>query len=186
MKKQVRGATALLVGAAVAMSGALSAALPAVARTPDPLDDLPRMSTPDARDFEAAAELLPEGLVEAVERDLGIEAADYLASAEAAVDATVVVDALAEAGVEVAGSEIDGTELTVWVRDDADAAVVESVGATAIVGEQILPDVSDVVFEAADDLYGGAGWAYETSESGKWSLTPNGTSGLRSKLATTL
>ena len=61
---------ALLVGAAVAMSGALSAALPAVARTPDPLDDLPRMSTPDARDFEAAAELLPEGLVEAVERDL--------------------------------------------------------------------------------------------------------------------
>ena len=177
MKKQVRGATALLVGAAVAMSGALSAALPAVARTPDPLDDLPRMSTPDARDFEAAAELLPEGLVEAVERDLGIEAADYLASAEAAVDATVIVDALAEAGVEVAGSEIDGTELTVWVRDDADAAVVESVGATAIVGEQILPDVSDVVFEAADDLYGGAGWAYETSESGKYVTCSLGFSG---------
>ncbi len=177
MKKQVRGATALLVGAAVAMSGALSAALPAVARTPDPLDDLPRMSTPDARDFEAAAELLPEGLVEAVERDLGIEAADYLASAEAAVDATVVVDALAEAGIEVAGSEIDGTELTVWVRDDADAAVVESVGATAIVGEQVLPDVSDVVFEAADDLYGGAGWAYETSESGKYVTCSLGFSG---------
>lgn len=113
-----------------------------------------------ASDYTDDAAELPPGLSAAIERDTGLSAAQYLANAEAGDIARGVVDALA-AVIEVRGSEMQGPELVVYVADAADAAVVEQSGATAVIGEQVLPDTSEVVLNPAFDLRGGEHHYYD-------------------------
>lgn len=148
---------AIIAVAAVLLPAAL-VATPAVASpgaTPPAADPaVPRMVAVQAADFGDEAAELPPGLTQAIQRDVGISGAEYLANADAGDQAREVVDALVEI-VDVRGSEMQGTELVVYVTDTADAAIVEQTGATAVIGEQPAPDVSDVVFTPAFDLRGG-------------------------------
>ncbi len=113
-----------------------------------------------ASEYTDDAAELPPGLSAAIERDTGLSAAQYLANAEAGDIARGVVDALA-AVVDVRGSEMQGSELVVYVADAAAAAVVEQSGATAVIGEQVLPDYSDVVLNPAFELRGGEHYYYD-------------------------
>lgn len=108
----------------------------------------------EAADFIVEAAQLPAALTTAIDRDTDLSAAEYLANAAAGDIARGVVDALADT-VDVRGSEMQGTELVVFVADAAAASVVEQAGATAVIGEQVLPDTSGIVLNPAFDLRGG-------------------------------
>jgi hypothetical protein len=125
---------------------------------------LPQMDEYPALDYAEAAAALPAGLVEATGRDLGKTAEEYLATADAATDAVDVVDALKDRGVDVLGSRLDGTVLTVSVESAADAALVASTGAVAEVGEPERRDFSRIDFEAVQDVYDGQGYAWANQD----------------------
>ena len=159
---KIRGRVLAALGAtALAFAGVV----PAHAAGPEIPDDLPRVAASEPEEFEASAEELPADYVEAIERDLGMSAEQYLAEAEAAVQGAEVIEALVEAEVSVNGAEMDGTELVVYVDEVDDILVVESTGATAVVGQQELPDLSHLQFEAADSIYSGSGWGYRVDAS---------------------
>ncbi|WP_051425825.1 Ig-like domain-containing protein [Jiangella gansuensis] len=115
-----------------------------------------------AEAFAAQADELPSGLVEALERDLGLSAAEYLANAAAAKVAADVVAELKAGGVDINASIINGQELTVYVDAEADVPLVESVGATVVVGEPESTDTGSLErpdYYAQDDFKGGYGYA---------------------------
>ncbi len=134
-------------------------AAPAAAEVPQP-----RMEEYAAADYAQAAAELPAGLVEAASRDLGKSGAEYLATADAAADAVQVVDALKDRGIDVLGSRLEGTVLTVSVESAADAKVVAATGAVAEVGEPDTRDFSSIDFSAATDLYGGQGYTWKNKD----------------------
>ncbi|MFF1572869.1 cell wall-binding repeat-containing protein [Leifsonia sp. NPDC058292] len=118
--------------------------------------------------FEAEAAALPQELVAAVRRDLGLDASDYLATSAASVDAAQVVAGLKADGVTVNDSRIDGTTLLVGVGSAEDAAVAESRGAEAVVGD-VAPTAAEYAglrLESRADLIGGTGWGYTAGASG--------------------
>jgi hypothetical protein len=108
-------------------------------------------------DFVALAEDLPDELVEALDRDLGITGEQYLSEAAASEDAIEIVAALEEAGVIVLGSRMNGTKLTVNVDSAQDAAIVETAGGVAEIGKPIVEDFSQTIFESYTDVHGGVG-----------------------------
>lgn len=133
-------------------------------------DDAPSAETPTmgdyaAEDYLSAAGELPGELATAIENDLGITASEYLAEAEAAVDAGEVLEHLSALGVSPDDAVLDGTELTVLVDDAAQAEAVAAAGATAVYEpvDGMDADFSDVTFAPAADLVGGTGWTYELS-----------------------
>lgn len=155
-------ATALIL-----MSSAIVAPTLASAEEAPPV--LPDMGTYDPADYAAEAADLPEDLVVALDTDVNMTPEEFLAQGDAAVEAVGVVDALEGAGVEVLGSRLDGTELVVNVPTEQDAAVVESTGATAELGEpavEFVPEEHDI--EPAADLYDGMGWVWSPN----WSASP--------------
>ncbi|WP_106535716.1 LPXTG cell wall anchor domain-containing protein [Haloactinopolyspora alba] len=112
--------------------------------------------------FTEQAADLPSGLTQAIERDLGLSPAEYLANAAAAKSAADVVAELEAAGVSINGSVISGQDLTVYVEAEADVPLVESVGATVEVGEPPESDSGDLEkpeLYAQDDFKGGYGYA---------------------------
>ncbi|WP_439565166.1 cell wall-binding repeat-containing protein [Microcella sp.] len=115
----------------------------------------------DPVDFAAEAAELPPELDAALERDAGISGAEWLAQAEASAVGIEVVDALAEQ-IDVNGARLEGLELVVTVGSTADAAVVESVGATAEIGPE-GERVGDPIegLEPAADLRGGMPYTYD-------------------------
>lgn len=124
----------------------------------------------DPSAFVAQAKELDAGLVDALKRDLGVSAEEYLAEAAAANDASDVTDDLVAQGVDVLDTQLSGDTLTVYLGETADAAVVDAVeatGATAVIG---APPVADLPTEfeplAASTLYGGQGYYYETGAYG--------------------
>lgn len=151
-----------LTAAAAALllvSGAL--VVPTLANAEEAPPALPDMGTYDPVDYAAEAAELPSDLVVALETDVNLTPEEFLAQGDAAVEAVGVVDALEGAGVDVLGSRLDGTELVVNVPTEEDAAVVESTGATAELGEprvQFIPEEHDLEFAA--DLYDGMGWVW--------------------------
>jgi len=165
-----RGLRALAITGAVAL--AVSAALPAaaieLAATPNrpSADDLPRVSDHRPPDFSDEAATLPEGLVAALERDLGMGPEEYLGQAQLGLDGAEIVTALLAEGVSVNGGELDGYEVVVYVDSADDAATVESTGARVVVGQQERSDPTGVELEVADDLYGGEGWGYQVTSTG--------------------
>ena len=158
-----------LSAASIAMIVATLIIVPAtvsIADSPDPSATVERMLEYSPEDFVSEANALPAELVGAVNRDLEVSGEQYLAEAAAATQAPEVVGSLSEAGVDVLGSRMEGTELIVNVADAADKVIVTSAGATAELGEPVpftLGD-ADLSFAAeAPSIYGGQGYYYETA-----------------------
>lgn len=148
----------------VAMLATPTVATPALATTGESADDLETMGDYRAADYAQDAAALPADLVEAVARDLDLAPAQYLAEAAAAFQAVAVVDSLEAAGVDVLGSAMTGTELTVHVATDADAAVVEEAGAIPTFDEPQRLDLSGDDLQFAADVYGGEGYYWQDSQ----------------------
>ena len=142
------------------LAGLLLAPMPAAADETG--DGLVQMQEFPAAEFTAEAAELPAELVEALARDVQISPEEYLAQSAAAVLAVEVVDDLESAGVGVLSSRLDGTDLIVNVQTETDAAIVESVGATAEFGEPApLWDPASVTPEFLANIYGGQGYIYD-------------------------
>jgi putative cell wall-binding protein len=154
----------LLTSAVVAAALVVTAALvPGVIAAAAPVTDSPeieRMEQYSPAEFTQEAAQLPGELVEALGRDVEITGAEYLAQAAAATQAVIVVDSLEDAGVDVLGSHLVGTELVVNVADDASAGLVEELGATAEFGEP-EPFVLDKPISTTIDLWDGQGYYWD-------------------------
>lgn len=184
-RKKSRGAhgaprsTVVLVVAALVVS--LMPTTTAAGETLPPAPDasaVPEMGEYPESDFSEAAAELPTELVAAVERDLGLSPEQYLAQAAAAADASDLVEYLAAEGIDASDRVLDGTTLTIGVDSAAEAAVVEQVGAVAVIGEVAppVPSIDDVIFEPAADVYGGDAITWSSGSSGfRCSVGANGT-----------
>ena len=159
--RPIRSALSLAVLGALVAGSALVATAPASAADGDPVaiaetvvsevTEPVVMGTYRTKDFAAAARELPTELTEALADDIDLKPAEYLAQASAAADAGTVLDALADAGVDVAGSHLDGTEFVVNVTSKADAAAVSAAGATPEYSAPVEVDLSGIHAEAATD-----------------------------------
>ncbi|MCD2443560.1 cell wall-binding repeat-containing protein [Agromyces sp. SYSU K20354] len=129
-----------------------------------------------AAEYRAEASTLEAGLVEAIETDLGLSPAEYLAAADAAVDAADVLEHLEEQDVDTTDAVLDGTTLTVLVDSAETAEAVAEVGATPVFEPtpEMVADYSDVQFEAAADLVGGTGWAIPGTDLNKNGIRDDG------------
>jgi putative cell wall-binding protein len=128
-----------------------------------------KMGTFHAGDYAAAAAKLPSGITAALQRDVHLSAAQYLANSAAAIRAPKVVSSLKSLGVRVLGSRMSGAKLTVNVASAADVRTVEAAGATAVIGAPKVPDFSRINFHSvtSTDAYGGQGYFYqEASQKG--------------------
>ena len=154
--------------AALAFGVVLAAGLVAPARASSVSDketvELGTYSAAKASDFTVAARAMPKGLVDALADNPGISGAEYLARAQAAIDATSVVDSLRDAGLTPLGTRLDGTELVVNVATAKDASLVELTGATAELGAAPTVKVDVSLAEFVDrDLYGGSAYYFANS-----------------------
>ncbi len=118
------------------------------------------LETFEAADFAAQAAALPSGLKDAIQRDLGISAEQYLANAEAAKSASEVAASLSAAGVGIEGVAIDGQDVTIYVSADADVDAAVAVGANVKVGEPESGDYSGYDWELKRDHKGGYGYYF--------------------------
>lgn len=136
---------------ALAVAGALvlCALSPAVAVADDSTDteqsrspnaDL-RVEQYDATAFESQAAAMDPGLTQAIDRDLGLTAAEYLAQAAAAKNADDVATELSDQGVEILQTRLDDDGVTIAVASPSDVEQVEATGAAAHVGR--FPDTRD-------------------------------------------
>ncbi|NEE02527.1 Ig-like domain-containing protein [Phytoactinopolyspora halotolerans] len=166
-----RGARRLTgVLAATAVVGAGAVATTGVAYAEEDESTLQTvLETFDPADFAAKAAELPAGLQKAIERDLGISAADYLANAEATKVAAEVSANLKADGVGIEGTAIDGQAVTIYVSSEADVAAAEATGAANVeVGKPEAKDYSDYDFQPAEDLRGGYGYTGYGSDDYLW------------------
>ncbi len=126
------------------------------------------MSTYPLSSYSAAAATLPSGMTSALATNPGMTGAQYLADSAAAIQGVKVVDALKSSGVDVVGSSMSGTKLTVNVGSSKDVAAVKAVGATAVVGAPAKPHFKDTAFHtvSATNTYGGEGYYYQTGDEG--------------------
>jgi streptogrisin C len=97
------------------------------------------------------------GMLAALDRDLGLEAAEAIELLEAEAQATKVAESLTESlDASYAGSWVKGTgDLTVAVTDAADVAAVEKTGARAVVVDHSL-DTLDAWKAQLDGTLSGA------------------------------
>lgn len=157
------------MAAAAAMCGAL-AVTPALSAAADDVIDtsgIEVMGQYPAANFVAEAQELSPELVASLDADLGITGEEFIAQSEATAQAVTVVDSLESAGVEILGSRIDGTTLTINVLSDAEAAAVNGAGAIGVIGEPapyVAPRLP-LMFAAdpVSNFYGGQGYYYETA-----------------------
>jgi putative cell wall-binding protein len=132
----------------------------ATARPVAPVEPLIPMAEVRVADFAAEAAELPSQLQQALARDVGMTGAEWLAQAEASAVGVKVVDALRD-HVDVRAARLDGLELVVTVGSTADAAVVESVGASAEIGPEPARLGEPIEgLEPAADLRGGMPYDY--------------------------
>ena len=134
-----------------------------VTATASTANDPHRMDEFTANQFEAEAAALPDALAVALDRDLGIDAAQYLAEAAAASDAVQVIDSLGGGGADVTSARLDGTELVVSVDSDADRDAAIRAGAR-VEDAPAPPDLSAITFTPAFDVNGGEGYAWTNSD----------------------
>jgi hypothetical protein len=119
--------------------------------------------------YHSEAAHLPPAMTSAIKRDLGLSGAQFLAEGAAAADAVDLVGKLTKSGVAVRGSRIDGTTVTVYVRNQSDAARVEASGAVAKIGtppNTVLPEVP--LRTVGGPLYDGTGLYWQTSSTSAW------------------
>jgi putative cell wall-binding protein len=177
-------ASLIVIGALLSAPVTAATAVPgsdarATARPVDPVEPLIPMVDVRVADFAAEAETLPPQLEQALERDAGLSGAEWLAQAEASAVGVEVVDALRD-HIEVRDARLDGLELVVTVGTEAEAAVVESVGARAEIGP--APGrVGDIEgLEPAADLRGGMPYFFpDTADWDNNPETPNTTNTFR-------
>ncbi|WP_431246819.1 cell wall-binding repeat-containing protein [Leifsonia xyli] len=117
--------------------------------------ELPEVHPRPAQAFGAAAAKLDAGVTKAVERDLHISPAEYLARAAAAQDADALVTALRERTGSTVSARLDGTALTVYSPDAATAALAQQAGAAAVVGTAPQHPVPTGTAHPLADVYGG-------------------------------
>ncbi|MGN7799197.1 cell wall-binding repeat-containing protein [Leifsonia sp. 22587] len=117
---------------------------------------LPQLHRRSAGAFAGAAAKLAPEVAKAVQRDLDISPAEYLARAAAAQDGDALVDALrARTGARVAAT-LDGTALTVYASDARTADLARQAGATAVVGSAPQHPVAPLTLHPlAGEVYGG-------------------------------
>lgn len=156
------GFTVAVQRADVATAAPASVAPAPAPSPPSPPVDSVGMGDYPAPDYAEEAKSLPPALTTALDRDLGITPSEYLAQAAAASDAVGVVRTLADSGVEMTGSRLDGTTLVVNVASAKDASAVEALGAVADLGSPALVDTSSLQFSPAFDVTGGEGYTWST------------------------
>jgi hypothetical protein len=120
--------------------------------------------------YAQAAAKLSAGLAGQLHKQLGITPEQFLADGQAAADAGKVITALRADGVTVYGAKLNGTALTLTVRDAAGASAAEADGATAVIGtaQPVKTVKAKAVSSPADGtspLLGGDLWAYYTDSS---------------------
>jgi hypothetical protein len=128
------------------------------------------MGSYGAAKFAKDAARLPHGLAVQLRKQLGITPAQFLADGQAAADAGKVIASLRAGGATVFGAKLNGTTLTVTVRDAADAAAAEADGASAVIGtaQPVKTVKARAVSSPADGtsaLLGGDLWSYLTDTS---------------------
>jgi putative cell wall-binding protein len=129
------------------------------------------MQAYSADDYIAEAAALPAELAAALSADLATTPADYLARADAAANATAVLDDLEARGVPIVASRLDGTTLVVTLPPDAAPATtaptpveaVEQAGAVVEFGTAAPRDEGSELAEFLADpapgtLVGGQGY----------------------------
>ncbi|WP_202566216.1 cell wall-binding repeat-containing protein [Agreia sp. COWG] len=139
------------------------------ADTLDPTDSPPVvMGVYPPEEFAPEASTLDPGLVDAIQRDLGQSGEQYLASAAAASDASYVIEDLGDEGHPILGSQLNGTQLTVFVGsgDTDTAAAAQQAGATVAYGSPPALDIDTTSVVPLADLYDGQGWGYQNSGGG--------------------
>lgn len=144
------------------LAGLVATSTTAQASTSTP--PVPHVHHFTASQFQDEAQQLPGALVRAVEKDLEQSPEQYLADSAAAVDAVAVIKALKARGVNVLGSRIDGTDLTVNVATSTDAAIVRATGATAKLGAPAKLSTAGRVFHTASSIYGGQGYIFGSAD----------------------
>ncbi|NJQ05155.1 S1 family peptidase [Streptomyces lonarensis] len=141
-----------LKGRTVAIGSALAASALALSLVPaNASSELPSAETAKA---DALVEQLPAGMVDAMERDLGVPAGEVGNQLVAEHEAAVLEESLSEDLSGYAGSWIvEGTtEHVVATTDRAEAAEIAAAGATATVVEHSLAEleaVKEILDEAA-------------------------------------
>lgn len=116
---------------------------------------LPRVHPRSADAFRSAAGSLAPGVAEAVERDLHVTPAEYLAQAAAAQDADALVSALRTRSEADVSARLDGTSVTVYTPDAATAQLAREAGATAVVGTAPTRPLPQRTLHPLADVYGG-------------------------------
>ena len=158
------------VATTLAMCGALAVTPTLSAAADDTIDSsgVEVMGHYPAADFVAEAQALPPELIDSLGTDLGITGEQFIAQSEATVQAVEVVDSLKNAGIDVLGSRIDDTTLTVNVSTEAEAKVVEIAGAVGVVGkpQPFVAPLAPLTFTAdsVSNFYGGQGYYYEAGQ----------------------
>jgi hypothetical protein len=148
-----------------------------------PVPHRAHMGSYAASRFASAAAKLPSGLAGQLRRQLGITPEQFLADGQAGADAGQVIASLRADGVTVFGAKLNGTALTVTVRDAAGAAAAEADGATAVIGgaQPAATVQAKAVSSPADGtsaLLGGDLWFYLTdSKTGEGVVCSTGFNG---------
>ncbi|WP_123788369.1 LPXTG cell wall anchor domain-containing protein [Phytoactinopolyspora halophila] len=151
-RRGARRLSSVIAATAVVGTGAVAATGVAQAEE-EPLPEV-TLEPFDASEFASQAAELPEGLQTAIERDLNISPAEYLANAEATKVASDAAQRLEASGVDIKGVEIDGQDVTYYVGAEVD---LEVAGATVEVGEPETPEY-DGDYQVLEDLKGGYGY----------------------------
>jgi hypothetical protein len=153
----------------VAQAKAATTARPGVSRVThlkvSPVSHRTHMGDYRASGFAGAAANLPAGLAGQLSKQLGITPEQFIADGQAAADAGKVIAALRADGATVFGAKLNGTALTLTVRDADDAAAAEADGANAVIGtaQPVKTVKLKAVSSPADGsspLLGGDLWAY--------------------------
>ena len=147
----VAAAAALVLGAPLVQGVTATASQAADNPEIEQMEDYP------AAAFTQEALQLPDELVESLARDVDVTGAEYLAQAAAATQAVIVVESLEDAGVDVLGSRLRGTDLVVNVADEAAAVLVEEAGAIVELGEP-EPFEVDRPMRTTTDVWDGQGY----------------------------
>jgi putative cell wall-binding protein len=154
---------AMLTASTTIVAAVGIAAIPTAALAEDSFPPIvaPTMGSYDLDSYADEATLLDPQLEEALWRDLGISGAEYLAEGAAAADASYVIESLGDDGFAVLGSQITGTELTVYVDSEAAAQAVAEAGAIAEFGTPDVRTFDDSDAEPYADLYDGQGYYFK-------------------------
>jgi len=174
------------VGQAKAATTGRPHALPGRHAKVSPVFHRAHMGDYRASRFAKAAAKLPAGLAGQLRKQVGITPEQFLADGQAAADAGQVIAALRAGGASVFGAKLNGTALTLTVRDAADVAAAEADGANAVIGtaQPVKTVKAKAVTSPADgssNLLGGDLWGYLLTDPSEAAICSTGFNGYSKK-----